>query len=67
MTATPRLLVSSALLSLITLASGCVIHERGGEAAREEGYREGYYDRDQHRYWHEHTWHECREHDEYCR
>jgi hypothetical protein len=29
--------------------------------------REGYYDHEHHRYYREHTWHECVEHDEYCR
>ncbi len=66
MAATYRLLASSALVGFFAVSSGCVIHERDG-AAREEGYREGYYDRDHNRYWREHTWHECREHDEYCR
>jgi hypothetical protein len=52
------------LLGLIAvasaLASGCVVEPR-------DGYREGYYDHDHHRYYHEHTWHECIEHDEHCR
>jgi hypothetical protein len=42
------------------LASGCVVEPR-------EGYRDGYYDHDHHRYYHEHAWHECIEHDEHCR
>jgi hypothetical protein len=45
------------LLGLIALASACVVAEP----------REGYYDRDQHRYYREHGWHECTEHGEYCR
>jgi hypothetical protein len=28
---------------------------------------EGYYDRDHHRYYHEHGWHDCGEHNDYCR
>ena len=28
--------------------------------------REGYYDRDHHRYYHERGWHECAEHDRWC-
>jgi hypothetical protein len=45
------------LLGLIALASACVI----------ETSREGYYDRDHHRYYHERGWHECVEHDAHCR
>ncbi len=44
------------LLGLYALASACVVAEP----------REGYYDHDQHRYYHEHQWHECGEHAEYC-
>ncbi len=47
-------------LALLVLASACVVAPR-------ESYREGYYDRDHHRYYHEHAWHECAEHGEYCR
>jgi len=36
-------------------ATGCVVEPR-----------EGFYDRDHHRWYHEHTWHECVEHDEHC-
>ena len=49
----------SVLAGLIMLASACVV--------REEPPREGYYDSDHHRYYHEHAWHECGEHDNYCR
>jgi hypothetical protein len=51
----------SFLLGLIALSSACVV------AGPRESYREGYYDRDQHRYYHEKTWHDCGEHDEHCR
>jgi hypothetical protein len=47
----------SFLAALMVLASACVV----------ETPREGYYDSDHHRYYHEHTWHECGEHDAYCR
>jgi hypothetical protein len=47
------------LLGLILGASACVV-------APDRGYREGYYDRDHHRYWHEHGWHDCAERDEHC-
>jgi hypothetical protein len=40
------------------LAAGCIVTP---------GYREGYYDRDHHRYYHENAWHECGEHEERCR
>jgi hypothetical protein len=29
--------------------------------------REGFYDRDHHRYYHDHGWHECGERDNHCR
>jgi len=48
-------------MGLVSLSTGCII------AGPREGYREGYYDRDHHRYYHEHAWHECTEHDNYCR
>jgi hypothetical protein len=50
----------SLLAALIILASACVVTPR-------EGPREGYYDSDHHRYYREHSWHECGEHDNYCR
>jgi hypothetical protein len=46
----------SVLLGLLMLASACVVVPR-----------EGYYDRDHHRYYHEHEWHECGDRDDYCR
>lgn len=49
------------LLGLIMLTAGCVI-------APHDGYRDGYYDRDHHRYWHDHGWHDCADRgDQYCR
>jgi hypothetical protein len=44
------------MLGLTVLVSGCVVEPV-----------EGFYDRDHHRWWHEHQWHECGEHDEHCR
>ena len=65
-----NILSHSFLFGLFALSYGCVIHEheheRGGSEAREEAYREGYYDREHHRYYHENSWHECMEHDAYC-
>jgi hypothetical protein len=29
--------------------------------------RNGHYDRDHHRYYHEHVWHDCADQDEHCR
>jgi len=43
------------LLGLILLTPGCVVEPR-----------EGYYDRDHHRWYHEHAWHECGERDVHC-
>jgi hypothetical protein len=48
---------SAFLTGLIALASACVV----------AGPREGYYDRDHHRYYREHTWHECGDRDDHCR
>jgi hypothetical protein len=47
------------LLALVALSSGCIVAEP----------RDGYYEREHHRYYREHAWHECHEHDhdEYCR
>jgi uncharacterized membrane protein YeiB len=46
----------SCLLGLIMVASACFV-----------GPREGYYDGDHHRYYHENAWHECGQNDEHCR
>jgi hypothetical protein len=45
------------LLALTIFSSACVVAEP----------REGYYDHDHARYYHEHTWHECGEHNDFCR
>jgi hypothetical protein len=53
-----KLRLAQALLlfsGLAVLASACVVEPR-----------EGFYDRDHHRWWHEHQWHECGERDEHC-
>ena len=44
-----------ALLGLLTLVSGCVVEPR-----------EGFYDRDHHRWYHEPAWHDCVDRDEHC-
>jgi hypothetical protein len=46
----------SFLLGLIMFATGCVVAPR-----------EGYYDHDHHRYYHQSAWHDCGERDEHCR
>jgi hypothetical protein len=51
-----RIVMRSVLLGLAVLAAGCVVAPA-----------EGYYDRDHHRYWHDHAWHDCVEHDDHCR
>lgn len=42
-------------LGLTLFLPGCVVEPR-----------EGYYDRDHHRWWHERAWHECGDRDEHC-
>jgi hypothetical protein len=44
------------LLAFLGWVGGCVVAPA-----------EGYYDRDHHRYYHEHAWHECGEHNDFCR
>jgi hypothetical protein len=51
-----RIATASLLLGLMAIMSGCIA-----------GPREGYYDRDHNRYYHENTWHECGGQDEHCR
>jgi hypothetical protein len=52
------LIKGSFLLGLLAFASGCV-------AVVEP--REGYWDHDHHRWYHEHGWVACGDHDEHCR
>jgi hypothetical protein len=53
-----RILVQGGLLAgLLAFTSACVVTEP----------REGYYDNPHHRYYHEHTWHECVVGDPFCR
>jgi hypothetical protein len=53
---TKRVARTTLVLGLIGLVFGCVVAPR-----------EGYYDGDHHRYWHENGWHECGEGDQHCR
>jgi hypothetical protein len=58
---TTSILRTCALLTAAAaMFSGCII-------APHDGYREGYYDRDNHRYYHDHGWHDCGDHDDHCR
>ena len=50
-------LTAWALLGLMLFAQGCVIAEP----------REGYWDRDHHRWYHEHAWVACGPEDMHCR
>jgi hypothetical protein len=65
-----RLFAPSALVltALVMCVSGCVVRDR--EVVRDpgyaQGYREGYYDRDHNRYWHEKAWHDCVADDVHC-
>ena len=58
--------------ALLMSLSGCVVHDRevvhhdGDRGAYEQGYQEGYYDRERHRYWHDKAWHDCIENDTHC-
>jgi hypothetical protein len=52
---TKRMVTSTFLLGLIGLVVGCMV-----------GPREGYYDSDHHRYYHESGWHDCADRDEHC-
>lgn len=51
----------SCLIALIALLAGCIIAPPPGG-----GYHEGYYDRDHHRWWHNHGWQDCGDHDSHC-
>jgi hypothetical protein len=51
-----RRVAQTSVVLAILLATGCVIEPR-----------ESYYDRDHHRYYHDHGWHDCGEHDDHCR
>jgi hypothetical protein len=56
MQSTMRLLKCSFVIALIGTVWAC---------GREPD--EGYFDRDHHRYYHEHAWRDCAEHDDHCR
>jgi hypothetical protein len=56
MIATARFIMGAFLLGLTLTTSGCVVEPR-----------EGYYDHSHARWYHEHRWHECGEHEDHCR
>jgi len=56
-----RAVIGSLLLGMAVISAGCVVAGPG------DGYREGYYDRDHHRYYHEHVWVNCGDRDDHCR
>jgi hypothetical protein len=56
-----RFAIGSLLLAIAAISAGCVVAGPGN------GNREGYYDRDHHRYWHESAWVDCGDHDDHCR
>jgi len=56
MIATTRFITGAFLLGLTMMTSGCVVEPR-----------EGYYDHEHARWYHEHRWHECGEHEDHCR
>jgi hypothetical protein len=52
-----RIVIGSMFLAIAAISAGCVV----------AAPREGYYDRDHHRYYHEHTWVVCGDRDDHCR
>jgi hypothetical protein len=52
-----RLLIGSMFLGIAAFTAGCVVAPPA----------EGYYDRDHHRWYHEHAWVDCGPNDEHCR
>lgn len=64
--------VSLSLLAacLVMSLSGCVVHDRDvvhdTGPGYNQGYKEGYYDSEHHRWWHEHAWVDCSDADVHC-
>jgi hypothetical protein len=56
------------LLTAVMALPGCVVHDREvvHDGSYAQGYKEGYYDREHNRYWHDQAWHDCIEHDVHC-
>lgn len=53
------------LASLFVSLSGCVVRDRDYHGYS-QGYKERYYDREHHRWWHDEAWHACTEEDVHC-
>ncbi len=61
--------ISVALIGCAAFSiSGCVLHDREvvHDGGYSQGYKEGYYDREHNRWWHEQGWHDCAENDVHC-
>jgi hypothetical protein len=58
------------LVPLFLCLSGCFVHTREvvhhDDTAYAEGYKEGYYDREHNRWWHDNAWHDCDVNDIHC-
>jgi len=48
-------MTSAVIVALLLLSSGCLVEPRND-----------FVDRDHHRYYHDHAWHECVDRDEHC-
>jgi hypothetical protein len=55
-------LMSLAVLPYLFMLNGCIVHDR--TVVHEP--TEGYYDREHHRWYHEHVWVECDARDRHC-
>jgi len=58
--------MSGVLLALMTLTTACG-RDTGPRHEGHEEYREGYYDGEHQRWYHDHAWHDCAQNDEHCR
>jgi len=50
------LIKNGMVLAMVVMSTACIVEPRND-----------YYDRDHHRYYHDHGWHECGDHNDYCR
>lgn len=66
----PAALAAFGLASVMLGLSGCVVRDREvvhhDDPGYEQGYKEGYYDREHHRWWHDNAWHDCDVDDVHC-
>jgi hypothetical protein len=63
-----RLFAPMSLLMLANafLLSGCVVDREHTVEREHQPYEEGYYDREHHRWYHEHAWVVCDDRDPHC-